>query len=53
MQENGFQEVQRKMRRGTDETAGTSKKEVVETKTSPALNIPPKEVVTQNFRPSG
>jgi hypothetical protein len=35
-QEDGFQEVRRKRRRTTDETAETSKKEAVQTKTSSA-----------------
>jgi hypothetical protein len=48
-QEDGFQEVRRRKRRATDETAWISKKAAVQTETSPALNIPPKEVVTWNF----
>jgi hypothetical protein len=48
-QEGGFQEVRRRKRRVTDETTGTSKKVAVQTKTSPALNILSKEVVTRNF----
>jgi hypothetical protein len=48
-QEDGFQEVRGRKRRATDETTGTSKKAAVQTKTSTALNITPKEVVTRNF----
>jgi hypothetical protein len=44
-----FQEVRRRKSRATDETTGTSKKATVQTKTSTALNIPPKEVITRNF----
>jgi hypothetical protein len=46
-QEDGLQEVRRRKRCATDETTGTSKKAAVQIKTSPALNIPPKEVVTR------
>jgi hypothetical protein len=46
--EDDFQEVRRRKTRATDETTGTSKKAAVQTKTSPTLNIPPKEVVTRN-----
>jgi hypothetical protein len=49
MQEDGLQEVWRQNRCATDETTETSKKAAVQTKTSPALNIPPKEVVTRNI----
>jgi hypothetical protein len=41
MQEYGFQEERRKLRRATDETAGTSEKEVVQTITSPPRNSSP------------
>jgi hypothetical protein len=47
--EDDFQEVRRRKRRITDETTGTSKKATVQTKTSTALNILPKEVATRNF----
>jgi hypothetical protein len=50
-QEDGFQEVRRRKRRVTDETTGTSKKAPVQTKTSPALNTPLKEVDTRNLSP--
>jgi hypothetical protein len=48
-QEDGFQEVRRKKRRTTHETAETSKKEAVQTITSIALNVRLKEVVTRNI----
>jgi hypothetical protein len=48
-QEDGFQLVRRRKRSATDETTGNSKKATVQTKTSTALNIPPKEVVTRSF----
>jgi hypothetical protein len=49
-QEDGFQEVLRRKRHASNDTAGISKKAAVQTKTSPSLKIPPlKEVVTRNF----
>jgi hypothetical protein len=51
-QEEGSKEVRRRKMRGTDETAGTSKKAALQNKTSPPLNILLKEVVTRNFSPS-
>jgi hypothetical protein len=51
-QEDVFQKVRRKKRRTTDETAGTSKKEAVQTKPSPALNIsPPRGSSPETFSP--
>jgi reverse gyrase len=45
-----FQEVRRRKRHSTVETAKTVKKMAVQTKTSPiVINSPPKEVITQNF----
>jgi hypothetical protein len=46
MHEGIFQEVRRRKRHAIDKTAGTSKKAAMQTKTSLALNIYPKEVVT-------
>jgi hypothetical protein len=40
-QDDGFQAVRRRKRRAIDENTGTSKKAAVQTKTTPALNIPP------------
>jgi hypothetical protein len=48
-QEDGFREVWRRKWRAPDKTDSTSKKVAVKNKTSPVLNIPPKEVITQNF----
>jgi hypothetical protein len=54
-QESGFQEVRRRMRRATNETAGSSKEATVQTKTLSALNTsPPPEGSRQPqlYRPS-
>jgi hypothetical protein len=45
-QEGSLQEVMRLKRCATNETDRPSKKAAVQTKMSPALNIPPKGVVT-------
>jgi hypothetical protein len=48
-QEDRFQEEQRQKRRATEETAGISRKMAVQTKTSPALNMLPKQVLTRKY----
>jgi hypothetical protein len=48
--EEGFQEVRRRKRHGTDESAKTAKKAAVQAKVSPSITKPPaKEVTTRNF----
>jgi hypothetical protein len=48
-EEEGFQEVRRRKRQSSDETAKTAKKAAVQAKTSPTVKSQPKEVTTRNF----
>jgi hypothetical protein len=48
-EEEGFQEVRRRKRHSSHETAKTAKKAAVQAKTPPTVSSQPEEVITRNF----
>jgi hypothetical protein len=47
--DGGFQEVRRRKRQGSEETAKVSKKPTVTATTPAAVKLPPRETATRNF----